>query len=105
MRGPSTKPLSGYILALHGAGVGASLASAVTAHLPNAMTAGALLLAYVGLEWVSFIHEYQGVPVTPWNPGLGVAFAFLVLKGARYDRFTRWPDGFRPEEHGARLVE
>jgi len=28
-----------------------------------------------------------------------------VLKGARYDRFTRWPSGFRPEEHGARLVE
>jgi len=84
MRDPNTKPLSGYILALQGAGVGASLASAVTAHLPNAMIAGALLLAYVGLEWVSFIHEYQGVPVTPWNPGLGVAFAFLVLKGARY---------------------
>ena len=85
MRGPNTKPLSGYILALHGAGAGAaSLASAVAAHLPNAMTAGALLLAYVGLEWVSFIHEYKGVPVTPWNPGLGVAFAFLVLKGARY---------------------
>ena len=30
------------------------------------------------------IHEYKGVPVTPWNPGLGVAFAILVLKGAGY---------------------
>jgi Pentapeptide repeats (8 copies) len=27
------------------------------------------------------------------------------LQGARYDRQTRWPAGFRPEEHGARLVE
>jgi uncharacterized protein YjbI with pentapeptide repeats len=27
------------------------------------------------------------------------------LRGAHYDRFTRWPAGFRPEEHGARLVE
>ncbi len=51
---------------------------------PNAFSAGALLVAYVGLEWVSFIHEYKGVPVTPWNPGLGVAFAILVLRGARY---------------------
>jgi hypothetical protein len=27
------------------------------------------------------------------------------LKGCVYDRFTRWPTGFRPEEHGAKLVE
>jgi hypothetical protein len=52
--------------------------------LPGVFTAGTLLLAYLGLEWVSFIHEYKGVPVTPWNPGLGVAFALLVLKGAGY---------------------
>lgn len=45
-------------------------------------TMAALLLAYVGLEWVSFIHEYKGVPITPWNPGLGLLFAFMVLKGA-----------------------
>jgi uncharacterized protein YjbI with pentapeptide repeats len=29
----------------------------------------------------------------------------LTIRGAHYDRFTRWPAGFRPEEHGARLVE
>jgi two-component system sensor kinase FixL len=52
--------------------------------LPNALTAAALLLAYVGLEWVSFIHEHKGVPVTPWNPGLGVVFAVLVQRGAAY---------------------
>jgi hypothetical protein len=44
----------------------------------------ALLLAYVGLEWVSFIHEYKGVPITPWNPGLGLLFGFMVLQGPRY---------------------
>jgi signal transduction histidine kinase len=54
------------------------------ARLPSALSVGFLLLAYVGLEWVSFIHEHKGVPVTPWNPGLGVAFAILVLKGASY---------------------
>ncbi len=42
------------------------------------------LIAYVGLEWVSYLHEYKGVPVTPWNPGLGVVFALIVLKGPLY---------------------
>jgi len=62
----------------------ASLAEAAVGHLPSAITALALLLAYVGLEWLSFIHEHKGVPVTPWNPGLGVAFAILILQGAAY---------------------
>ena len=47
-------------------------------------TAGVFLVAYVVLEWISFIHEYRGVPVTPWNPGLGVVFALMVLGGPRY---------------------
>jgi two-component system sensor kinase FixL len=43
--------------------------------------AGAFLLAYVAFEWVSFIHEYKGLPITPWNPGLGVVFALIMLVG------------------------
>lgn len=50
----------------------------------QAATAGAFLLAYVALEWISFIHEYKGVPITPWNPGLGVILALMVLGGPRY---------------------
>lgn len=50
----------------------------------DAVHAGAFLLAFVALEWMSFIHEHKGVPVTPWNPGLGVAFGVIVLKGAAY---------------------
>jgi two-component system, LuxR family, sensor kinase FixL len=50
----------------------------------QAAAAGAFLLVYVVLEWISFIHEYRGVPVTPWNPGLGVVFALMVLSGPRY---------------------
>ena len=42
------------------------------------------LAAYLLLEWASFIHEYRGVPVTPWNPGLGVVFALMVSAGPRY---------------------
>ncbi|MPZ57640.1 MAG: hypothetical protein GEU91_14295 [Rhizobiales bacterium] len=48
------------------------------------LLAAAFLAAYVLLEWVSFIHEYKGVPITPWNPGLGVMFALMVFAGPRY---------------------
>lgn len=44
----------------------------------------AFLVAYVALEWASFMHEYEGLPVTPWNPGLGIAFGLMILKGAHY---------------------
>jgi signal transduction histidine kinase len=37
-----------------------------------------LIVLYLALEWVSAIQEYRGVPVTAWNPGLGVIFASLV---------------------------
>ncbi len=46
---------------------------------------GALLLvAFLGLEWLSSIHEFMSVPITPWNPGLGVVFAFMLLSGPLY---------------------
>jgi signal transduction histidine kinase len=54
------------------------------AGLTRLLLAGAFLIAYVVLEWVSFIHEYKGVPVTPWNPGLGALFALMLFAGARY---------------------
>lgn len=54
------------------------------ASLQGMLTGFVLLIGYVGLEWVSFLHEHKGVPVTPWNPGLGLAFALLVLKGPSY---------------------
>lgn len=43
-----------------------------------------LLFAYVALEWLSSIHEYMSVPITPWNPGLGFVFAFMLLSGPLY---------------------
>ena len=47
-------------------------------------TATAVVVAYVALEWVSFIHEFKGLPLTPWNPGLGLTFACLMLAGPHY---------------------
>jgi two-component system sensor kinase FixL len=43
--------------------------------------AGMCLVAYVVLAWVSFIHVHKGLPITPWDPGLGVMFALMVLAG------------------------
>lgn len=49
-----------------------------------ALRIAAVVAAYVALEWVSYLHEHKGIPVTPWNPGLGLVFGLMVLKGARY---------------------
>lgn len=40
-----------------------------------------MLALFVLLEWLSFIHEYKGLPITPWNPGLGVVFALMIRNG------------------------
>lgn len=47
----------------------------------DAFACALVLAAYLGLEWMSFIHEYKGLPVTPWNPGLGVVFGLMVVAG------------------------
>jgi signal transduction histidine kinase len=60
------------------------LRAAARSLLPRAVTAGVLIAAYLALEWVSFIHEHNGLPVTPWNPGLGALFAVLILGGTAY---------------------
>ncbi len=46
-----------------------------------------LVAIYLALEWISAIQEYRGVPVTAWNPGLGVLFAGL-LRGSRIAAFA-----------------
>lgn len=51
--------------------------------LPYALLTPVLLAAYVALESISFLHEHNGLPVTPWNPGLGIMFAMIILRGPR----------------------
>jgi two-component system sensor kinase FixL len=41
----------------------------------------AFLIAYVALDWLSFIHEYPLLPITPWQPGIGVGMAVLLRYG------------------------
>ena len=64
--------------------VRAMAAVARAARGPDLVGALAFVLVYVALEWVSYSHEHHGVPVTPWNPGLGIAFGLIVLRSAVY---------------------
>jgi two-component system sensor kinase FixL len=59
------------------------LASTSRIDLPPPMLTLVLLAAYVGLEWLSFLHEHNDLPVTPWNPGLGLMFAMIILRGPK----------------------
>jgi integral membrane sensor domain MASE1 len=43
--------------------------------------AATCLAAYVLLAWISFIHVHKGLPVTPWDPGLGVVSALMIFAG------------------------
>ena len=52
--------------------------------LQQGAMAGAVVVAYVALEWISFIHESNGLPLTPWNPGVGLVFACMILGGLHY---------------------
>src|SRR5215467_8456106 len=40
--------------------------------------------AYVGLDWVSFIHPLHGIDITPWSLADGLSFAVLLLGGYRW---------------------
>src|SRR6516165_7454592 len=53
----------------------------VSEHAPKWAVAVLYLAAYIILEWASFIHVHKGLPITPWDPGLGVAFALLIRGG------------------------
>ena len=52
--------------------------------ISRAALGAALVVVFVALEWLSSIHEFMSVPITPWNPGLGVVFAFMLLRGPAY---------------------
>ena len=69
---------------------GRTLSESVTAitQSPSWLVRGAvsiaLIVLFVALEWLSALHEFMSVPITPWNPGLGVVFAFMLLSGPGY---------------------
>lgn len=52
--------------------------------LPVAVGGPILLVAYVLLDWVSFIDPFMRSSITPWNPSIGFSFAFVLVFGRRY---------------------
>src|SRR5262249_43960156 len=58
--------------------------AAARAGLPDPAISALALTLYVALEWLSFLHEHDGLPVTPWNPGLGLMLALLIVAGPAY---------------------
>lgn len=45
------------------------------------LEAAGFVLAYLALDWASFIHPMQGFNVTPWNPQPAAAIALLMRHG------------------------
>lgn len=41
----------------------------------------AFLVAYVGLDYVSYVKPYRDMGITPWNPPAGLAIALMFLEG------------------------
>jgi signal transduction histidine kinase len=50
----------------------------------KATLVGLLIVVYILLEWFSLQQEFRGLPVSPWNPGLGVLFAFMLARRLSY---------------------
>jgi signal transduction histidine kinase len=51
--------------------------------LPGPAVGIGYLAGYVLLDWVSYIHPFTSVGITPWNPGTGLSFAVVILFGRR----------------------
>jgi integral membrane sensor domain MASE1 len=53
----------------------------------SALAIGTLyVVAYVALDWVSYLHPLAPFAITPWNPPPGLSIALLTMLGLRY-----WP--------------
>ena len=50
----------------------------------------AFIAAYVALDWISFLNDYSGLGITPWNPQPGLSLAFLLRFGLSYGAWL-WP--------------
>jgi signal transduction histidine kinase len=50
----------------------------------KAKIVAAYVVAYVVLDWISYIHPIAVYGITPWNPQPGLSLALLLLYGLRY---------------------
>jgi hypothetical protein len=55
----------------------------VTAQRATPILAG-YVVAYVALDWVSYIHPLGPFAITPWNPPPGLSLALLLAQGLAF---------------------
>lgn len=49
-----------------------------------ALIGGVFTAAYIGLEWLTRVHELEGLGITLWNPVKALSLGLLLLKGVAY---------------------
>ncbi len=52
----------------------------------DAAIATAYVIAYVALDWISYLYPLAPFAITPWNPPPGLSVALLTIAGLRF-----WP--------------
>jgi two-component system, LuxR family, sensor kinase FixL len=62
----------------------APAAVAYGSRLPTLVAALSFLICYIVLDWASLIFPYSRIGITPWNPSVGLAWAFIPLFGRRF---------------------
>lgn len=61
----------------------------IDARLQRRLFLGCLfLVAYVALDYVSYVKPYRGLGITPWNPPPGLSMAVIFLGGLFYAPFV-----------------
>ena len=49
-----------------------------------AVIGGAFIAAYLGLEWLTRVHELEALGITLWNPAKALGLGLLLIKGIAY---------------------
>jgi signal transduction histidine kinase len=49
-----------------------------------ALIGGIFTAAYLGLEWLTRVHELEALGITLWNPAKALSLSLLLLKGVAY---------------------
>ncbi|MGE0005453.1 MAG: ATP-binding protein [Parvibaculaceae bacterium] len=49
-----------------------------------ALISGVFIIAYLGLEWLTRVHELEALGITLWNPVKALGLGLLLLKGIAY---------------------
>jgi len=52
--------------------------------LPGMVAGLSFVICYIVLDWASLIFPYRQIGITPWNPSVGLAWAFILLFGRRF---------------------